>query len=202
MASGPLATGIDETSTQERILRAAYDCFEQYGIGNTTIENIAAKAKVSRPTVYKYYASKEAILDEISVRETWRVNSEVRRRLVRSDKFADFLTDTLLLVVRLATENVYIRRTVESIEFQESVIAPSSLMQQLQRTWWTNLFEQAMQRGEIASDLAVDEIIYWLTRAQSMLMLQVASPTLDDAQQRRFTRRFIVQPLLAGTEIK
>ena len=202
MASGPLATGIDETSTQERILRAAYDCFEQYGIGNTTIENIAAKAKVSRPTVYKYYASKEAILDEISVRETWRVNSEVRRRLVRSDKFADFLTDTLLLVVRLANENVYIRRTVESIEFQESVIAPSSLMQQLQRTWWTNLFEQAMQRGEIASDLAVDEIIYWLTRAQSMLMLQVASPTLDDAQQRRFTRRFIVQPLLAGTEIK
>lgn len=202
MASGPLATGIDETSTQERILRAAYDCFEQYGIGKTTIENIAAKAKVSRPTVYKYYASKEAILDEISVRETWRVNSEVRRRLVRSDKFADFLTDTLLLVVRLANENVYIRRTVESIEFQESVIAPSSLMQQLQRTWWTNLFEQAMQRGEIASDLAVDEIIYWLTRAQSMLMLQVASPTLDDAQQRRFTRRFIVQPLLAGTEIK
>ena len=202
MASGPLATGIDETSTQERILRAAYDCFEQYGIGNTTIENIAAKAKVSRPTVYKYYASKEAILDEISVRETWRVNSEVRRRLVRSDKFADFLTDTLLLVVRLANQNLYIRRAVESIEFQESVIAPSSLMQQLQRTWWTNLFEQAMQRGEIASDLAVDEIIYWLTRAQSMLMLQVASPTLDDAQQRRFTRRFIVQPLLAGTEIK
>lgn len=202
MASGPLATGLEETSTQERILRAAYDCFEQYGIAKTTIENIAGKARVSRPTVYKYYASKEAILDEISVRETWRVNSEVRRRLVRSDKFADFLTDTLLLVVRLANQNIYIRRAVESIEFQESVIAPSSLMHQLQRTWWTNLFEQAVQRGEIASDLAIDEIIYWLTRAQSMLMLQVTSPVLDDAQQRRFTRRFIVQPLLAGTEIK
>lgn len=202
MDSGPAAARTDDNSTQERILRAAYDCFEQYGIGKTTIENIASRAKVSRPTVYKYYPSKDAILDEISVRETWRVNSEVRRRLVRSDDFADFLTDTLLLVIRLANENIYIRRMVESIEFQESVISPSSLMQQLQRTWWTNLFEQARARGEIAADLDIDEIIYWLARAQAMLMLQVASPQIDDAEKRRFIRRFIVQPLLAGSEIR
>lgn len=202
MASGPAGTRTDEESTQERILRAAYDCFEQYGIAKTTIENIASRAKVSRPTVYKYYPSKDAILDEISVRETWKVNSEVRRRLVRSDDFADFLADTLLLVVRLANENIYIRRMVESIEFQQAVISPSSLMQQLQRTWWANLFEQAMARGEIATDLTIDEIIYWLARAQSMLMLQVASPALDDAQQRRFIRRFIIQPLLAGSEAR
>ncbi|HWV59427.1 MAG TPA: TetR/AcrR family transcriptional regulator [Sphingopyxis sp.] len=202
MDSGPAAARTDDNSTQERILRAAYDCFEQYGIAKTTIENIASRAKVSRPTVYKYYPSKDAILDEISVRETWRVNSEVRRRLVRSDDFADFLTDTLLLVIRLANENVYIRRMVESIEFQESVISPSSLMQQLQRTWWTNLFEQARARGEIAADLDIDEIIYWLARAQAMLMLQVASPQIDDAEKRRFIRRFIVQPLLAGSEIR
>jgi AcrR family transcriptional regulator len=202
MASGPVGIPTGEETTQERILRAAYDCFEQYGIAKTTIENIATRAKVSRPTVYKYYPSKDAILDEISVRETWRVNSEVRRRLVRSDDFADFLANTLLLVVRLANENIYIRRMVESIEYQESVISPSSLMQQLQRTWWANLFEQAVARGEIATDLAIDEIIYWLARAQSMLMLQVASPMLDDAQQLRFIRRFIVQPLLAGSEPK
>lgn len=202
MDSGPAAARTDDNSTQERILRAAYDCFEQYGIGKTTIENIASRAKVSRPTVYKYYPSKDAILDEISVRETWRVNSEVRRRLVRSDDFADFLSDTLLLVIRLANENVYIRRMVESIEFQESVISPSSLMQQMQRTWWSNMFEQARARGEIAADLEIDEMIYWLGRAQSMLMLQVASPQIDDAEKRRFIRRFIVQPLLAGSEIR
>lgn len=202
MDSGPAAARTDDNSTQERILRAAYDCFEQYGIAKTTIENIASRAKVSRPTVYKYYPSKDAILDEISVRETWRVNSEVRRRLVRSDDFAEFLTDTLLLVIRLANENIYIRRMVESIEFQESVISPSSLMQQLQRTWWTNLFEQARARGEIATDLDIDEIIYWLARAQAMLMLQVASPQIDDAEKRRFIRRFIIQPLLAGSEIR
>lgn len=202
MDSGPAAARTDDNSTQERILRAAYDCFEQYGIAKTTIENIASRAKVSRPTVYKYYPSKDAILDEISVRETWRVNSEVRRRLVRSDDFAEFLADTLLLVIRLANENIYIRRMVESIEFQESVISPSSLMQQLQRTWWTNLFEQARARGEIATDLDIDEIIYWLARAQAMLMLQVASPQIDDAEKRRFIRRFIIQPLLAGSEIR
>lgn len=202
MDSGPASARTEENSTQERILRAAYDCFEQYGIGKTTIENIASRAKVSRPTVYKYYPSKDAILDEISVRETWRVNSEVRRRLVRSDDFADFLSDTLLLVIRLANENIYIRRMVESIEFQESVISPSSLMQQLQRTWWANLFEQARARGEIATDLEIDEVIYWLARAQAMLMLQVASPQIDDTEKRRFIRRFIVQPLLAGSEIR
>ena len=174
MDSGPASARTDDNSTQERILRAAYDCFEQYGIGKTTIENIASRAKVSRPTVYKYYPSKDAILDEISVRETWRVNSEVRRRLVRSDDFADFLSDTLLLVIRLANENIYIRRMVESIEFQESVISPSSLMQQLQRTWWANMFEQARARGHRLLAIVPNKI-----PLEKKILLKIAGADLE-----------------------
>ena len=38
----------------ERIIRAAYLCFDRYGVRKTTIEDIAKTAGVSRPTVYKH----------------------------------------------------------------------------------------------------------------------------------------------------
>lgn len=187
----------EEQTTQERILGAAYACFGQYGIGKTTIEDIAGKAGVSRPTVYKYYAGKEAILDQISQRETLKVNEEVRRKLTRREGFAEFLTETLLLIVRTAHRNVYIRRMVENHEFQLASLSPSSSMYRLQRAWWSGVLSQAAERGELAVDLTTDEVILWLTQCQSMLLTYVERPELGDDALRRLIRRFIVQPLLS-----
>lgn len=183
-------------SIEERIIDAAYRCFERYGIAKTTIEDIARDAGVSRPTVYKYYPGKEAILDHIATQETVKVNVEVRRRLVRKDDFAELLTEALLLVIRVADRNPYIRRMVESHEFQIAALSRSSAMQKLQREWWGRMLAHAAERGELASDLDIDEVILWLSHSQSMLMTQVENPDVDDAFLRRLIRRFIVEPLL------
>jgi len=47
---------------QERILLAAIDLFERQGCEITTLEEICLAADVSRPTFYKYYASKQELI--------------------------------------------------------------------------------------------------------------------------------------------
>lgn len=183
--------------TEERILRAAYVCFAQNGIIRTTIEDISREAKVSRPTIYKYYAGKAAILDEISNRETHLVNLEVRKNLVRHEKFADFLTDVLLLVVRTASKNIYIRRLTESQKFQIHAMEKGSSAFEQQRKWWAGMLHHATERNELATDIENDEIITWLTHSQSLLLAYVDSPTISDADVKRLIRRFVVEPLLA-----
>lgn len=191
------ATATLAEPTAERVLRAAYACFDCKGIARTTIEDISREAGISRPTLYKYFAGKEAILDEISRRETFAVNAEVRRNLVRHEEFADFLTGVLLLVVRTASRNPYIRRVTESRDYQLHSMERESPMFRLQREWWHGMLRHAAEREELATDLDEEEIVTWLTYAQSLLLNYIENPSLNDAALIRMIRRFVVEPLLA-----
>ncbi|RJF86500.1 TetR/AcrR family transcriptional regulator [Oleomonas cavernae] len=48
--------------TQQRILDAAIDCVKQWGIDKTNLNDIAKQAGVTRPTVYRYFASRDEVL--------------------------------------------------------------------------------------------------------------------------------------------
>lgn len=50
---------------QERILSAAIQLFESRGFDSVTLEEICQQADVSRPTFYKYYASKHELIQAL-----------------------------------------------------------------------------------------------------------------------------------------
>lgn len=50
---------------RERILTAALEIFSTQGFANTTVQEIAAKAKVGKGTVYTYFATKEDVLIDL-----------------------------------------------------------------------------------------------------------------------------------------
>ena len=181
----------------DRILSAARGCFEQYGIAKTTIEDIAKRAGLTRPSVYKYFAGKEAIVESISLSEAIKVNSEIRRRVVRSSDFAETLTEVLLLVVRITAKNTYLRRTLEDPDFLSNVTTSSSQMHELMRSWWGHFMENARQTGKLAAGLDIDEVITWLMLAQGMLLVRISAVDLPDDRLRRFIRLFVVESLIA-----
>jgi AcrR family transcriptional regulator len=63
-ASGP-GVGALGGRTRQLVLDAGLDCFAVAGFHETVMEDIAAKAGVSRGTLYQYFASKEAIFLEL-----------------------------------------------------------------------------------------------------------------------------------------
>jgi AcrR family transcriptional regulator len=193
----PRAPG-QATNSYERIVRAAYKCFERYGVEQTSIEDIAREAGVTRPTVYRYFRGKVQIVDLISAEESRKVNVEVRKRLVRGRPFEELITDALVLIVRVAIENPYVRRILAYRELEAEAEASTSELHRLHQQWWGPMLEHAAERGELAKDLDVEEILVWLTLTQRMLLTRLESGPLEDAELRRLIRRFVVEPLLAG----
>jgi AcrR family transcriptional regulator len=63
---------------REWILEVAEDLFIQKGIEQVTIGDIAGASRLTRATIYKYFANKELIAQEIfkSVTKTWRDRNE------------------------------------------------------------------------------------------------------------------------------
>jgi AcrR family transcriptional regulator len=82
--------GVDAATL--RIVAAAREEFEQYGVRRTTVEQVARRAGVSRVTVYRKFAGKEGlvravVLDDIQrfaqyADSLWRSQAAVEDRLV------------------------------------------------------------------------------------------------------------------------
>lgn len=56
---------IDDPTTKEVWIREIANLYLQYGIDKFTMDTIAAKLNISKATLYKYFSSKNEIIDEI-----------------------------------------------------------------------------------------------------------------------------------------
>lgn len=58
----------------ERIVTAARDLFLTHGLRGTSMEAIAAAARIAKPTLYAYFADKDAVFEAVVERlaEEWR----------------------------------------------------------------------------------------------------------------------------------
>jgi len=61
----------------ERILDAAGICFARQGVARTSIGDIATAAGCSRPTVYRYFADRDALRQAFMHREARRLSQSV-----------------------------------------------------------------------------------------------------------------------------
>jgi len=56
---------MEPVKIKESILKAAKELFRKYGYHKTSVNEIARKARIAKATIYKYFDSKEQILDAI-----------------------------------------------------------------------------------------------------------------------------------------
>jgi AcrR family transcriptional regulator len=76
--------------TREKILKAAYEMLDEVGFMGLTIEGVAAKAEVGKPTIYRRWKSKtalamdaflEAVTPEITFPDTGSVTEDFREQM-------------------------------------------------------------------------------------------------------------------------
>ncbi|PXW29949.1 UNVERIFIED_CONTAM: TetR family transcriptional regulator [Williamsia faeni] len=69
--------GDDDDSRRTRILRATATVLARMGPTRLNMSEVATTAKVSRPTLYRYFPSKEVLLDALGQYEQERVHEAV-----------------------------------------------------------------------------------------------------------------------------
>jgi AcrR family transcriptional regulator len=89
----------DSTSAKERLVDAAARCFDRFGVLKTTIEDVAAEAKVSRATVYRYFADRDALILAVLVRETLKIGAVVDQAAVAHPDFSDAIVEAVLATI-------------------------------------------------------------------------------------------------------
>jgi AcrR family transcriptional regulator len=57
--------------TRQRLLECAWQLFQERGYDDTTVEEVTEAADVAKGTLFNYFATKEALLDELAL---WRID--------------------------------------------------------------------------------------------------------------------------------
>lgn len=70
-------TGAGRAATRLRILQATSEVLGRHGHSKLHLSDVAAQAGVSRPTLYTFFASKEELLDAVSLYEQDLLSNEL-----------------------------------------------------------------------------------------------------------------------------
>lgn len=96
-------SGLRERQKEQRreaILEAAMALFDQLGYTATTVEQIAARAGVSAPTVFNYFGSKQDILFALALRADTQGLNEARAELPAMENMVDAMCHLNSLVIK------------------------------------------------------------------------------------------------------
>jgi len=90
--------------TRERIMVKADELFRQFGFGKTTVADIAEELPMSPANIYKFFSSKEAIIQASADRNLVALTEAVHRYLAASGAALDRIEKVLLTVYRHTTD--------------------------------------------------------------------------------------------------
>ncbi len=80
-----MAIGDLEPSTRRRILDATHVVFARSGHRNLQLSDVAAEAKVSRPTLYRYFGSRKGLLDAFALYEQDNFDAGIAKAMAGLD---------------------------------------------------------------------------------------------------------------------
>lgn len=180
--NAPQTLSVQQDERRAHILDAARTCFSRAGFHRTSMQEICAEAKMSPGGLYRYFASKDAIIEAIAEEE-----QRAGRRILEVMLEPGSLHDRLLRCGLAYIDQMRDRRAVQMMleVYVESmrntaVGAFFAKCEDENRKLMYGVFADAMERGEIAADTDVETVMMTLVAfADGVILRMGLDPNYD-----------------------
>lgn len=104
-----------QASVRERLLEAAYACVARYGLGKTTMDDVAREAGMSRATVYRYFpGGRDELINDVVGWEVGRFFLRLADAIADTDGFAHTLEEALLFAHGAVVEHEVLQKILQT----------------------------------------------------------------------------------------
>ncbi|KUH83060.1 MULTISPECIES: TetR/AcrR family transcriptional regulator [unclassified Mycobacterium] len=170
------------------IMRAALELFIEHGIAGMSIEQVAKRAGVGKPTIYRRWSGKEPLVaDAIEALVSADVQWPTREEIAATSPHV-FVRRNIAGAARTATDPRF--RALAAQIYGSAVTHP-----QLMQTYWDRyilprrtltiaMLERAQRDGAVPEDADLDVLVDMLAGAVTYRVLQPNPPT--ERQMRRY----------------
>ncbi|MEU5882377.1 TetR/AcrR family transcriptional regulator [Spirillospora sp. NPDC047279] len=192
----------DRDETRTRILDAAHEQLCRMGIQRSTMEDVAKRAGVSRITVYRRFATKDALVEQVVLREFRKYFDEFLDDIERASDAAERVVLGFVSSLRAIRGNPLIGGliTAEPDLVVSSMINDGGRTVATVRQFVAGQLRHEQRAGTVADDLDVDFVAEMMVRiSASFLVIPSHLIDLDDDEQlAALARRFLVPMLDPG----
>ncbi|WP_241837972.1 TetR/AcrR family transcriptional regulator [Streptomyces sp. CB03234] len=187
----------DETTT--RLLDAAYEQFCRMGIRRSTMADVARLAGVSRITVYRRFASKEALVEQVVRREFRRYFDQFTVDIQDAGTVADRVVLGFVSSLRAIRRNPLIGGLMadEPDAVVPSMTSDGGRTLAAVRQFVADRLRREQHAGHVSRDVDVDVVAEMMVRiSASFLVIPSHVIDLDDEEQLRTVARQFLVPML------
>ncbi len=168
--------------TLSRVTEIAWAMFESTGYENVTMESISAQADIAKATLYKYFPTKESILDQHFKAEMRERRDDIQNTLLQLQGLRARLTYLFEVEAEyLRDKYVYLapllKHRTQNIDLQQNPSASSGML-----TIMTILFRAAQEASEIPKKhnpetlalylnaMRTSDLFYWQANPETSLL--------------------------------
>jgi AcrR family transcriptional regulator len=209
--AGALADAVegttDDDETSARILDAAFEEFCRIGVQRSTMEDVARLAGVSRITVYRRFATKSALVDQVIRREVRRYFDQFLLDIAKAESAADRVVLGFVSSLRAFRRNPLIGglMAADPRSLAPSTIGDGGRTLATVREFVAGQLRREQVAGTVPVEVNVDIVAELMVRVCSSLLL-IPSHIIDlddDEQLAEVARQFLV-PMLepSGATVK
>lgn len=165
MAKMPTVSFQRDISVEDRIIDATVKCFQRYGINKTSMDDIAKAAKLSRPTIYRYFPSRHHLAVEVLVREI-RDHTRVVGPIFKEYPYPPTaLVEAAVFAVSTAREHPYTRIVTSDAGSELLARVPGSdqAMLDAMSEQWLPPLSRWRDQGYIRSEVKLEDLLLWIT---------------------------------------
>jgi TetR/AcrR family transcriptional regulator, repressor for uid operon len=191
----------DDDRTSTAILDASFELFCHIGIPRTTMEDVARRAGVSRITVYRRFANKGVLVDQVVRREIRRYIDRFRGDIEQARTAADRVVVGFVSSLHAIRHNPLIRGLMAA---DPNALIPTTIGDNGRtfatvRAFVAGQLRREQEAGHVSAAVDADLVAEMMVRVcASFLLIPSQVVDLDDEQQLAdLARRFLV-PMLGA----
>lgn len=181
---------------RDRIVAAGLICVNRLGVRKTTMEDIAAQAGMSRPSVYRHFGDRDQLLVELVSAQSHALVPRAHTYIGRQTTLADQLVEGLLYLAEHGCRDALTRHVhLENPELALRV-ASAGVVEELTEAFWHPFVDSPATGGQLPGTMDKRRVYGWLGNVGLMLMRMLGQDGYGSARCRAMLQQFVVPALL------
>lgn len=191
---------VDPSDARRRLLDAAEACFAHYGVMKTTVEDVAAEARVSRATVYRYFDGRDELILGVLMREANRFLGRLSKRLERGSEFSATVVDGVVYTLDTVRSDPHLAMLFapDAAGVTGAIAGASEALFAATAEFLRPLLTRAQERGQLRPGVDPDEAAEWILRTILSLLTVRGPVARSEPATRRYLTTFLVPALAAA----